>query len=150
MIKLIESNYDRESGCSYVKIETELGNFEGYAWLNDDEDKDIESAYFGCELAESRALLMHYSRKRELLGHRLDALYRFRTDLKKNPQYNGESFEVEILNRRIDQMEKQNRIYKQYIHNLKDYIHNRPIQRCEMIKSVHQILDKKKEKQDKE
>lgn len=144
MIKLIQSNYDKESGCAYVKIATDLGHFSGLAWLNLDEDKEIESEFFGCDLAEARAMTYYYERKKELLGHKLDALYRFRTDLKRNPQYNSESFEVEILNKRISQMENQNRLYKIEIANLKKYVEQRPVQRCKQIEAINKFLEEKK------
>ena len=36
MIELIKSNYDEQDGISYVKIKTNIGNFEGYAFLHDE------------------------------------------------------------------------------------------------------------------
>ena len=127
MIKLIESHFDEESGISCVTLDTDLGKFYGYAFLNREEDAEIASAYFG-----------------------LEALYSFRVDLKRNPQYNSESFEAQLLDRRINQKENQKRIYDVMIKNLKNAIKTRPEQRIENIKLVNQILEKNKENKDKE
>lgn len=150
MIKLIESHFDEESGISCVTLDTDLGKFYGYAFLNKEEDAEIASAYFGCELAEMEATLQYYDKKRYLLAQGLEALYSFRVDLKRNPQYNSESFEVQLLDRRINQKENQKRIYDVMIKNLKNAIKTRPEQRIENIKLVNQILEKNKENKDKE
>ena len=150
MIKLIESHFDEESGISCVTLDTDLGKFYGYAFLNEEEDAEIASAYFGCELAEMEATLQYYNKKRFLLAQGLEALYSFRVDLKRNPQYNSESFEVQLLERRINQKENQKRIYDVMIKNLKNAIKTRPEQRIENIKLVNQILEKNKENKDKE
>ena len=150
MIKLIEAHFDEESGISCVTLDTDLGKFYGYAFLNREEDAEIASAYFGCELAEMEATLQYYDKKRYLLAQGLEALYSFRVDLKRNPQYNSESFEVQLLDRRINQKENQKRIYDVMIKNLKNAIKTRPEQRIENIKLVNQILEKNKENKDKE
>lgn len=146
MLKLIKSNYDEESGISYVELNTDLGKFYGYAFLNKEEDADIASAYFGCELAEMDATLQYYNHKRFLLAQGLEALYRFRVDLKRNPQYNSESFEFELLEKRIKQKENQKHLYDVMIKNLKKAIKIRPEQRIENIKLINQVLEKNKEK----
>lgn len=146
MLKLIKSNYDEESGMSYVELNTDLGKFYGYAFLNKEEDADIASAYFGCELAEMDATLQYYNHKRFLLAQGLEALYRFRVDLKRNPQYNSESFEFELLEKRIKQKENQKHLYDVMIKNLKKAIKVRPEQRIENIKLINQVLEKNKEK----
>lgn len=150
MIKLTESHFDEESGISCVTLDTDLGKFYGYAFLNKEEDAEIASAYFGCELAEMEATLQYYDKKRYLLAQGLEALYSFRVDLKRNPQYNSESFEAQLLDRRITQKENQKRIYDVMIKNLKNAIKTRPEQRIENIKLVNQILEKNKENKDKE
>ena len=146
MLKLIKSNYDEETGISCVELDTDLGKFYGYAFLNKEEDADIASAYFGCELAEMDATLQYYNYKRFLLAQGLEALYRFRVDLKRNPQYNSESFESEMLEKRIGQKETQKHLYDVMIKNLKRAIKTRPEQRIENIKLINQVLEKNKEK----
>lgn len=146
MIKLIEAHFDEESGISYVTLDTDLGKFYGYAFLNKEEDAEIASAYFGCELAEMEATLQYYDKKRYLLAQGLEALYSFRVDLKRNPQYNSESFEVQLLDRRIGQKENQKRIYDVMIKNLKNAIKTRPEQRIKNIETINKTLAEIKEK----
>lgn len=150
MIKLIESHFDEESGISCVTLDTDLGKFYGYAFLNKEEDAEIASAYFGCELAEMEATLQYYDYKRFLLAQGLEALYRFRTDLKRNPQYNSESFEVQLLEKRIKQKETQKHLYDVMIKNLKNAIKTRPEQRIKNIEVINQVLEKNKQKKDEE
>ena len=150
MIKLIESHYDEGSGMSYVVLNTDLGKFYGNAFLNQEEDAKIASAYFGCELAEMDATLQYYSHKRSILAQGLEALYRFRTDLKRNPQYNSESFEVQLLEKRISQKENQKHLYDVMIKNLKNAIKTRPEQRIKNIEMINQVLEKNKQKKDEE
>ena len=146
MLKLIESHFDEESGISCVTLDTDLGKFYGYAFLNKEEDADIASSYFGCELAEMEATLQYYIKKRYILAQGLEALYRFRVDLKRNPQYNSESFEFELLEKRITQKENQKRLYDVMIKNLKNAIKVRPEQRIENIKLINKTLENIKEK----
>ena len=150
MIKLIESHFDEESGISCVTLDTDLGKFYGYAFLNKEEDAEIASAYFGCELAEMEATLQYYDYKRFLLAQGLEALYRFRTDLKRSPQYNSESFEVQLLEKRIKQKETQKHLYDVMIKNLKNAIKTRPEQRIKNIEMINQVLEKNKQKKDEE
>lgn len=150
MIKLIESHFDEESGISCVTLDTDLGKFYGYAFLNKEEDAEIASAYFGCELAEMEATLQYYDYKRFLLAQGLEVLYRFRTDLKRNPQYNSESFEVQLLEKRIKQKETQKHLYDVMIKNLKNAIKTRPEQRIKNIEMINQVLEKNKQKKDEE
>lgn len=150
MIKLIESHYDEGSGMSYVVLNTDLGKFYGNAFLNQEEDSEIASAYFGCELAEMDATLQYYVKKRCILAQGLEALYHFRTDLKRNPQYNSESFEVQLLEKRIKQKETQKHLYDVMIKNLKNAIKTRPEQRIKNIEMINQVLEKNKQKKDEE
>jgi len=146
MLKLTQADYDKESGISYVTIQTDLGNFYGYAFLNKEEDADIASAYFGCELAEMDATLQYYIKKRYILAQGLEALYRFRVDIKRNPQYNSESFEAILLDNKIGQKEKQKQIYDAMIKNLKNAIKTSPERRIENIKLMNKIMEKNKAK----
>ena len=149
MIKLIEAHFDEENGTSCVTLNTDLGKFYGYAFLNE-EEAEIASAYFGCELAEMEATLQYYDKKRYLLAQGLEALYSFRVDLKRNPQYDSESFEVQLLEKRIKQKETQKHLYDVMIKNLKNAIKTRPEQRIKNIEMINQVLEKNKQKKDEE
>ena len=141
MIKFLESNYDKESGISMVKIATECGFFYGYAFLNP-EDKEYESEFLGCEVAEMRAISDYYKRKEHFLKTRLLALYDIARDIRNNPQYDSEHFEYQLIQKRIKQNEEQKVIYKEYIKDIKEAIEFK-------LEARVQLVDKlKKKKQD--
>lgn len=72
-VKLIESNYNSETGVSYAIIETDLGNFRGKAKLHP-EDAAIASSFAGCQYAERRAVLKYLAKKQKILTKELDLI----------------------------------------------------------------------------
>ena len=72
-IKLIESWYDENDGLSYAKINTDYGEFEGWAQLHE-EDNDIASRYAGCQYAEQRAVLKYMKHRIKILAYQIKAL----------------------------------------------------------------------------
>ena len=60
--KIVNADFNRETGISKVKIITNLGEFEGSSKLHE-EDKDIISNYEGCRYAEIRALIKYFKAK---------------------------------------------------------------------------------------
>lgn len=143
MIKFLESNYDKESGISMVKIATECGFFYGYAFLGP-EDKEYESEFLGCEIAEMRAISDYYKRKVHFLKTRLLTLYDIARDIRHNPQFDSEHFEYQIIQKRIKQNEEQKKLYKEYISDIKEAIEYKLDARIELVEKL------KKKKQDKE
>lgn len=141
MIKFLESNYDKESGISCVKIATECGIFYGYALLNP-EDKEYESEFLGCEIAEMRAISDYYKRKIHFLKTRLLTLYDIARDIRNNPQFDSEHFEYQLIQKRIKQNEEQKKLYKEYISDIKEAIEYRLDARVELVEKL------KKKKQD--
>ena len=74
---LVYSNYDEDTGVSIVKINTDVGVFTGSAKCHPDEK--IKSKYYGCQLAEGRALLA-YQRELVKIGKaQRDALFNLNT-----------------------------------------------------------------------
>ena len=65
-------------------------------------------------------------------------------------QYNSESFEVQLLEKRIKQKEIQKHLYDVMIKNLKNAIKTRPEQRIKNIEMINQVLEKNKQKKDEE
>ena len=72
-IKLIESNFDRETGVSYAKIQTDYGVFAGSAKLHE-EDKEHVSSFAGCHYAETRAIIAYMKHRVKLLNERIESL----------------------------------------------------------------------------
>lgn len=141
MIKFLSSYYDKECGISCVKITTECGIFEGYAFLNP-EDKEYESEILGGEIAEMRAISDYYKRKLHFLKTRLLTLYDIARDIRNNPQYDSEHFEYQLIEKRIKQNEEQKNIYKEYIRDIKEAIEFKLEAKVELIEKL------KKKKQD--
>ena len=143
MIKFLESNYDKASGISMVKIATECGFFQGYAFLGPD-DKEYESEFLGCEIAEMRAISDYYKRKVHFLKTRLVTLQELARDIRNNPQFDSEHFEYQIIQKRIKQNEEQKKIYKEYISDIREAIEYKLDARVELVEKL------KKKKQDNE
>ena len=126
---------------SCVKIATECGIFEGYAWLNP-EDKEYESEILGGEIAEMRAISDYYKRKLHFLKTRLLTLYDIARDIRNNPQFDPEHFEYQLIQKRIKQNEEQKAIYKEYIKDIKEAIEYKLEVRVQLVEKL------KKKKQD--
>lgn len=115
MIELIKSNYDEQDGISYVKIKTNIGNFEGYAFLHDD-DKENASKYFGCRIAESRATIDYLKKKIYILNLELDELNNIISDM----PYDLKGYKY--LKRRKEAKENTKKVYQRDIEYIKEYI----------------------------
>ena len=135
MIKFLESNYDKASGISMVKIATECGFFQGYAFLGPD-DKEYESEFLGCEIAEMRAISDYYKRKVHFLKTRLVTLQELARDIRNNPQFDSEHFEYQLIQKRIKQNEEQKKIYKEYITDIKEAIEYKLDARVELVEKL--------------
>lgn len=119
MIKLLFSDYDRKRGVSYVKILTDKGIFEDYAYLSE-EDKDIESSFAGCQMAEYRCIIQYYKKTLSQINLKLQTYYDLQKDFYFNPKAN------EILKKKIKQKEIEKKLLKRNIKSLKDSIKNIP------------------------
>lgn len=117
MIKFLESNFDKNSGISCVKIATECGIFYGYALLNP-EDKKYESGYLGCEIAEMRAIKDYYERKIHFLNTRILTLEDVAKDIRVNKQFDSEHFEYQIILKRLKQAKDQKQEFKEIIKDI--------------------------------
>ena len=60
--KILNADFNKETGISKVNILTDLGNFEGKSKLHE-EDKDIISNFEGCRYAELRAVVKYIKAK---------------------------------------------------------------------------------------
>lgn len=71
-MKIINSDYNSESGKSFVEIQTKLGRFAGYAQVHP-EDTNFKSRFAGCDYAMMRAMTKYYkiklrNEKQRLIG----------------------------------------------------------------------------------
>lgn len=74
---LVYSNYDEDTGVSTVKINTDIGVFTGSAKCHPDEE--IKSKYYGCQLAEGRAILAYLKNLVKIGKAQRDALFNLNT-----------------------------------------------------------------------
>lgn len=99
-IKLIESYYDENDGLSYARINTDYGEFEGWAQLHE-EDNDIASRYAGCQYAEQRAVLKYMKHRIKILAWQIQALNNCQNQVEGRALYNRNSVESRALRKQI-------------------------------------------------
>lgn len=135
MIKLLVANFDKEDGTSYVKIDTDCGHFEGFAFLHP-EDKDIESTYLGCEIAEYRATIEYFKYKKHIVNIEIQELFRARKELKKTNTFFGLANKraINSLNVIIEKKIGNKEFYASCIKSLNAVINNKINTRIEFLK----------------
>ena len=139
MHKLIKSNYDKQCGMSYVKIETDIGVFEGYAFL-DPEDKDTESKFFGCRLANYRAEIKYLEERIFRLNLELNELYLV---MKNMPMMKSE---YNYLKKRIEDKENLRNNCKRVKKEIKDYIKISIEERDKILEKIKKSKEKEENK----
>jgi len=72
-IKIIDSDFNTETGISTTKILTDLGSFTGTAKLHPD-DQDKASRFAGCRYAEIRATIKYMKMKKKLFKEEIKLL----------------------------------------------------------------------------
>lgn len=141
MIKLKDCNYDKESGISYAEIETDIGIFYEYAFLNP-EDADIESTFLGCEIAEYRATIEYFKAKLKNINIKINTLLDLQKDLKKITNENCKTYKKVCDKLKNYELEKKEFVYN--IKSLKTAIENKIDNRIVIINKM------KEKKQDSE
>ena len=131
MLKLLESSYEEGVSCSI--IQTDIGNFYGYAFVHP-EDKEVASTFVGCEVAEYRATIYYFQEKVRRLNCELNALYQLRNDFVK--KLNLENEALIQLCKRIEQKETQKAIYRTDIANIKQVIKDKLEKRIEFLNKI--------------
>ena len=120
---VITSNYDKETGISYVTIATDLGIFDGMARLHE-EDKDIASIFQGCRYAEGRACLKYLNLKLKLLENKIEGLSNFYNNCKQMRCFNENNKQVKLLKRELEKYLKQYTKLENLINNIKNGLYN--------------------------
>lgn len=142
MIKLIDSEYDKENGVSYVTIQTELGNFSGAAFLHP-EDEDFPSSFLGCEIAEYRATIDYFEKLLYRLNIEIKTLESLRIDFIRT--YKEEYHECMLLEKRLKQKNKLKQEIKENIKSLKELIDNKINNRLIIAKRMQEKKEEKSE-----
>ena len=80
---IVNAEYNENTGFSLIKISTPIGSFFGDARLNpEDKEAGYDSRFFGCQLAELRAVIKYYKAlvriEKEVYKRELNFLNTFR------------------------------------------------------------------------
>ena len=126
-IKVIKTDFDRETGISTAEILTKYGTFTGTSKLHS-EDNDITSEYIGCMYAEAKARIKYEKAKLQEFRQRYQFLDALLKDMKRINGYNEKSIEARFLRKQFfiarDNVKKQEEVIKQKRENLYYYMSN--------------------------
>ena len=131
-IKLIESNFDRETGVSYAKIQTDYGVFVGSAKLHE-EDKEYVSSFAGCHYAETRAIIAYMKHRVKLLNERIESLENCKKVLENRKEYDHNSVENRTIRKQIYLLKKQKAEWIQRISSLSEKLYQMMMQRDKVV-----------------
>ena len=65
-MRLVYSNYDKESGKSTILMEHEGKQYMGNAYFNKEEEKYPPNAFFGLRIAEKRAIIEYWKERKNI------------------------------------------------------------------------------------
>ena len=147
--KVIESTYDTD-GFSYVEIKTPKDGWScGCAQLHPD-DKDIESEFFGCSLAESRAVKYYYMDKIREKKKEIKVLENLIKSLEQLKDYNKNCHEARFIRKTYYIKQKELKQLQTIVENIeksmKNSIDNFRTNRETFYKKVEENKKKKEEK----
>lgn len=134
-IKLIKSEYDKETGISTATISTDYGIFTGTSKLHE-EDKHLESNFAGCHYAEMRAIIKYMKHRLKLLNEHIKALEDYKKVVEGKKDYEHNSSENRSLRKRIYILKKQKEQWISKINSLNNKILDSMNQREKFIKSL--------------
>lgn len=95
-IKLVYANCDFDTGESVAIIQTELGQFKGYAFLHE-EDWDIRSQFSGCTYAQNRAVIAYFKEKIKIQKTKVKTLKDMITTLEQLIDYDKDCHEARMV-----------------------------------------------------
>lgn len=99
---LAKADYNKDTKISTVVIKTDIGEFVGESKCHD-EDLPFESQYFGCQIAEWKAIRKYCKAKRLIITKQLDALLRFKSRMRETRGYDSSEFWVKIYTQTFDE-----------------------------------------------
>jgi len=119
----VRADFDKETGISTVAIKTELGIFEGKAYLHD-EDKDIASEFEGCKYAEWRAIIKYLKVLLKQKKAVLKTIADINSNLERMKEYDKDSRQSRYLRKRFYMAQKEVKDLKEYIANLEENLYD--------------------------
>ena len=141
MYKILSSQYAPDIGASSVHIMTDLGEFSGLAKLHP-EDRNYESSYTGCHIAELRARRKYWIALRKQYRAVKKELVETRTAIESLRTAEDHYKVINLITKRIEKIDKA-------IDELTDYI-NDTHRVAGMIDAMHrETVDKINQNKDK-
>lgn len=143
--KLVAANYNPETGISTATIACRYGEFTGSTKIAE-EDKDVESSFLGCRIAEGRAIVKALKAEKKSLATQIYSLENLEKSLKNMKDYRPHSLESRKLRRKIyelrDEKDYLEKRIVQFTASLRDEIKNgAEIRRAGLL-----LIQKKKDK----
>ena len=99
---LAKADYNKDTKISTVVIKTDIGEFAGESKCHD-EDLPFESQYFGCQIAEWKAIRKYCKVKRQIIKGQIAALQRFMHRMTETKGYNASDFWTQIYCHTVDE-----------------------------------------------
>lgn len=125
-MRLVYSNYDKESGKSTILMEHEGKQYMGNAYFNKEEEKYPPNAFFGLRIAEKRAIIEYWKERKNINRTKACAIESLLKDL-QNTEENLEGNSI------VEKIERHLKHYKQEVANYQSAIDS---QRKEIKKEI--------------
>lgn len=135
MFKVKIANYDKESGVSIVTLTTDLGEFTGVSRLHED-DRENASSFFGCEIAEMRALIAYSKRQKMITSQQYKAIKDMYKNLEQMKAFNKESVEARKIRRKLYELSEEWHQWKDNIKSLEANIAAKCVARETMMQNI--------------
>lgn len=147
---ITNAEYNKDTGFSLVEISTPIGSFFGDARLSpEDKEAGYDSRFFGCQLAELRAVIKYYKALVRIEKEVYKRDLNFLSTLRQAKEYDDNAFYAKRFKKkcRIAENEKNNLIRD--LKTLQEKEKRIPHARIESIKESHAALQKRRDREDK-
>ena len=124
-------NYDADTGVSTAILYTDMGQCEGIAKLHP-EDREHDSNYFGCAIAELRAEIVYCQRRAQHAREEAHTLRKFYNLMKNTRTFTENAYYVKHLNKEIERKYEEANLWKDRAAAIKTMIRLRIVARDKM------------------
>lgn len=114
---LAKAEYDINTKISTTIIKTDIGEFVGTSFCQE-EDREYESQYFGCMIAEWKAVRKYCKAKRSIVMAQISSLQRFMARMSETKSYDKDAFWTKIYSHTLEEYYTELNKWEQNIHNI--------------------------------
>lgn len=139
---LAKADYNKDTKISIVVIKTDIGEFVGESKCHD-EDLPFESQYFGCQIAEWKAIRKYCKAKRQIIAKQMEALLRFKSRMCETKKYNSSEFWTKIYTQTFDEYQSELLLWESNIEHANTAIVTSIESRDVGLKKMYKELSKK-------